>query len=273
MGRIKTIEKRYDLSRPFIQKVPWRVANFAISDFTGNSARTLIRFHETETETEQQIRLRWGLSGLVDEHGNPGLEMWIVNEIAQPNRVATFLFSEEEISIQTGAETVMIENPETFVMDVAGVRINPATKEKQILIDAAGHGQVDVLTSALPVDAATEATLAALRNRLNEQSGILDSTTATLLANAIYTGAAFSIAGWGRLIGTCFASHAGTLRVEQRQNIAGFTAWDVVSEFPCTAGASMGFSVEVVAAQAEVVFVNSATNQTSFRLSVGLRRV
>lgn len=104
----------------------------------------------------------------------------------------------------------------------------------------------------------------------NELSDIVASTTTPLGANATYTSPQFVTAGWGKIVGSCYADQPGTLRVEQRNDGVN---WDVRSEFSYSAGALLGFSVEVVGNEARIVFINGATAQTVFRLYCRLRRV
>jgi len=106
--------------------------------------------------------------------------------------------------------------------------------------------------------------------RLNGLSAVLDSTTAVLAIDGVFTGVTMPAAGWGRIVGSCYADVAGTLRVEQRNDGVN---WDVRSSFAYAAGDLMGFSVEVVGNEARVVYVNGATAQTAFRLHVRARRI
>ena len=126
--------------------------------------------------------------------------------------------------------------------------------------------QLDVLLSTR----ATEATLAAVRDRINELSAVLDSTTAVLAAAGTFTGLTLAVSGYGRIVGSCYADVAGTLRVEQRNDGTNF---DVRSEFAYAAGALLGFSVEVVGNEARLVYVNGATAQLAFRLYTRARRI
>jgi len=112
--------------------------------------------------------------------------------------------------------------------------------------------------------------LPTIRDRINELSGVLASTTTALGANASYTSGSFTVSGYGRIVGSCYADQAGTLYVEQSSDGTNF---DVQSTFSYSAGALLGFSVEVVAPTARVRYVNGATAQTVFRLYVRARRI
>lgn len=130
-----------------------------------------------------------------------------------------------------------------------------------------------LLLQHLNVDLSTrsaEATLAAVRDRINEQSAVLAFTTAILAAGASFTGIAFSVSGWGRIVVSCYADVAGTLRVEQRND---GTNWDTRSEFTYAAAALLGYSVDVVGSEARIVYVNGATAQVAFRLYCRGRRI
>lgn len=96
----------------------------------------------------------------------------------------------------------------------------------------------------------------------------LDSTTAILGADAVYTTtAAVDCSKMRRIVGTVISDQAGTLLVEQAPD--GIN-WDVASSFAVTAGAAegdgQGFSVEVVAPSMRLKYTNGATPQTVFRL-------
>ncbi len=105
---------------------------------------------------------------------------------------------------------------------------------------------------------------------LNKVSAPVDSTVAPLGIAATYTGAAFSCVENGRIVGSCFADQAGTLYIDQRLDGVN---WDTRSTIAYVANDPMGFSVEVVAPEARVVFLNGAVGQGTFRLYTSLRRV
>ena len=105
---------------------------------------------------------------------------------------------------------------------------------------------------------------------LNNVSAPVDSTVAVLGIAATYTGTAFSCVENGRIVGSCFADQAGTLYIDQR--LDGIN-WDIRSTIAYVANDPMGFSVEVVAPEARVVFLNGAVGQGTFRLYTSLRRV
>ena len=118
--------------------------------------------------------------------------------------------------------------------------------------------------------AAKSVDVSAVRDRINELSAVVSYTTTPLAAGASFTGTAFSTAGWGRIVGSCYSDQGGTLYVDQRND--GLN-WDVRSAFSYAAGSLMGFSVEVVGNEARLVYVNGATAQTVFRLYCRLRRI
>ena len=105
---------------------------------------------------------------------------------------------------------------------------------------------------------------------VNKVSAVLDSSTANLGIGVTYTGEAFSIEEWGRIIGSCYSDVAGTLYVDQRED---GTNWDIRSTIDYPAGGLIGFTVEVVANEARLVFTNGAVGQAAFRLYARLRRV
>jgi hypothetical protein len=109
----------------------------------------------------------------------------------------------------------------------------------------------------------------AIRDRLNELTSQA-STTTPLAAGATYTSAVFTCAGFARIVGTVYADQAGTLYVEQS---ADGTNFDSSSSFSVSAGAPFGFTVEVVAPNARIRYVNGATAQTVFRLYAFTRRI
>lgn len=132
-------------------------------------------------------------------------------------------------------------------------------------------GIVNLFRRALERYGAAKSTdVSAVRDRINELSDVVSFTTTPLAAGASFTGTAFTVAGWGRIVGSCYSDQAGTLRVEQRNDGVN---WDVRSEFSYSAGALLGFSVEVVGNEARIVFINGATAQTVFRLYCRLRRI
>lgn len=107
------------------------------------------------------------------------------------------------------------------------------------------------------------------REMINTQA-LADSTTQPLAAGDAYTGAAFPVAGWGRIVGSVYSDQAGTLYIEQSPDGVN---WDVVVSINYAAGTTPGFSVEVLAPEARLRYVNGATAQTVFRLYAYRRRV
>ena len=88
------------------------------------------------------------------------------------------------------------------------------------------------------------------------------STTTALAASASWTSASEEVLTFGRITGTVFADVAGTLYVEQSPDN---TNWDVVDSWSVSAGAGLGFSVELVGRYVRIRFTNGATAQTTFR--------
>jgi len=120
---------------------------------------------------------------------------------------------------------------------------------------------------ALAVSAVSQVVSAEFKNKI---SAIVASTIIPLAAGATYISSAFSLEDSARIIGSCFADQDGTLYIEQRNDSIN---WDVRSEFTYTASERLGFSVEVVANEARIRFVNGATPQGAFRFYARLRRI
>lgn len=96
---------------------------------------------------------------------------------------------------------------------------------------------------------------------------LADSTTTTIAAAGVYTGAAFSTASARGIIGSIFSDQSGTLQVQQSPDR---TNWDIVETFYYPGGSSgLDFRVSVDtpgATQGRLVYTNGATAQTTFRL-------
>jgi hypothetical protein len=105
---------------------------------------------------------------------------------------------------------------------------------------------------------------------MNKVSAVVDSTTTALAGNASYTGAAFSVEEYGKIIGVCYSDVAGTLYIDQRSDGSN---WDSRETLPYTAGEAMGFIVEVMGNEGRLVYTNGAGAQTTFRLYARLRRI
>lgn len=105
---------------------------------------------------------------------------------------------------------------------------------------------------------------------LNPLSDIKAFTTTTLAAGATFTSPTFPTQGFGRIVGSCFADVAGTLRIEQRNDGAN---WDARNEISYGAGSLLAFDVAVVGNEARIVYVNGATAQATFRLYSRLRGI
>ena len=73
-----------------------------------------------------------------------------ITNVAQAGKTLRLLAG-RDMDFESGNDVSIVDTQEN--------RINPATSENQILVNAQKHGQIDVLSSALPVGAATEATV------------------------------------------------------------------------------------------------------------------
>ena len=104
----------------------------------------------------------------------------------------------------------------------------------------------------------------------NKVSAVLDSTIIPLVAADTYTGGAFTVDEYARIVGSIYSDVAGMLYVDQRNDGVN---WDVMTTIPYTAAAKAGFSVEVVGIQARLRYVNGAVNQAAFQLYARARRI
>lgn len=86
----------------------------------------------------------------------------------------------------------------------------------------------------------------------------------TLLGNAeVFTSSQTSSGTYDTVTGTVYASHAGTLNVEQSSD---GTNWDKNDSTSVSATTGTSFSVAIVAPYWRLRYVNGATPQTTFRL-------
>lgn len=69
------------------------------------------------------------------------------------------------------------------------------------------------------------------------------------------------------VVGMVFANQAGNIFIEQSMD---GTNWDLSTTYAVTAGDGKGFKEEVFAPYVRVRYVNGATPQTAFRLTVRL---
>lgn len=69
------------------------------------------------------------------------------------------------------------------------------------------------------------------------------------------------------VVGMVFADQAGTIYIEQSMN---GTNWDLSTNYVVTASDGKGFKEEVFAPFVRIRYVNGATPQTAFRLTVRL---
>lgn len=98
-------------------------------------------------------------------------------------------------------------------------------------------------------------------------------TTTVLAAAATYTGTsrdAGTTPAYQRFVARAYASHDGTLRVEDSTDN---TTWRTVASIPVAAGATQTIDAMVMARYNRVVYVNGATLQTAFRVTSGYHRI
>lgn len=98
-------------------------------------------------------------------------------------------------------------------------------------------------------------------------------TTTVLAAAATYTGTsrdAGTTPAYQRFVARAYASHDGTLRVEDSTDN---TTWRTVASIPVAAGATQTIDAMVLARYNRVVYVNGATLQTAFRVTSGYHRI
>lgn len=124
---------------------------------------------------------------------------------------------------------------------------------------------VTVATSGFGNRAVLVDSLASEYDARKVKTTLADSTIVNLADGATYTGAQFATEGYQKIIGSVFSNAAGTLYVDQSQDI---TNYDVIETIAYAAGSVLvGFSVEIVAPYARIRFIDTAgTAQTSFRL-------
>jgi hypothetical protein len=96
------------------------------------------------------------------------------------------------------------------------------------------------------------------------------STTTPLTGSSTFTGSQFSTNGFGRITGTVFADQSGTVDVDQSSDGANY---DYTSSFSVSASTGLAFSVEVIAPNARIRYVNGGSNQGTFRLYSFTRRI
>lgn len=93
----------------------------------------------------------------------------------------------------------------------------------------------------------------------------LDETAAPLLASGTYaTSPGIDVSDYSHIVGTCFASHNGTLFPEFSPDN---TDWDGQESRAYIAGEKLGYKAPRIERYFRIRFVNDATDQTTFRLT------
>lgn len=99
----------------------------------------------------------------------------------------------------------------------------------------------------------------------------LVSTTSTLLANAPFTSSTIDASAYAKITGTIYASHPGTLLIQQSFD---GTNWDAQFQLAYDPSTSAGtIEVPVLAPNLRVVYTNGGVAQTAFRLYIGGRPI
>lgn len=93
-----------------------------------------------------------------------------------------------------------------------------------------------------------------------------NSTSATLLANAIFTGASEDVLSYALVSVMVYASHASATDGLEIQWSSDGTNWDDSEKFTIPATTGKTFSAGVQARYFRVKYTNGGTNQTAFRL-------
>lgn len=92
-----------------------------------------------------------------------------------------------------------------------------------------------------------------------------EATRTPLAGNGVYTSATLMAETYDTIVGTVFADQAGTLYIEQSHD---GTHWDFSSSNSISASTGEAISEVVVAPYFRARYVNGATPQTAFRLTV-----
>ena len=95
------------------------------------------------------------------------------------------------------------------------------------------------------------------------QHGVALESSTPLIADAIFTGEAHDAQYHSRFGGSVYASHQGTLYVDQSPD---GTNWDIRDQFDVAGGVGRTYEVDLHARYVRVYYVNGPTNQTAFRL-------
>ncbi len=96
------------------------------------------------------------------------------------------------------------------------------------------------------------------------------NTTVALAASGTFTGTNVLVDGYSLITGTVYSDQAGTLYIDQSSD---GTNYDVTTNVSVSAATGVSFSVQVVAPNARIRYVNGATAQTTFRLYSFLRSI
>lgn len=92
-----------------------------------------------------------------------------------------------------------------------------------------------------------------------------EATSNPLAGNATYTSGTLIADTYDTIVGLVYASHAGTLYIEQ--SIDG-TNWDLSESVAVSATTGTRFEKTIVAPYYRIKYTNGGTQQTTFRLSV-----
>lgn len=118
----------------------------------------------------------------------------------------------------------------------------------------------------------TDAT-GALRVDLNGTISTNNSTTATLLAAATFTGTGEDALNYNEIRITVIASHASATDGLSIQQSSDNSNWDITDTYTVPASTGKTYSVPRQARYFRIVYTNGGTNQTSFRLQSILNRL
>lgn len=99
-----------------------------------------------------------------------------------------------------------------------------------------------------------------------------NSSTATLAANAVFTGTADTSTNYASISVYIFADQASATDGLQIQQSSDGTNWDVSDKYTVPANTGKTFGIQVTAANVRVVYTNGATVQGAFRLHTMLHK-
>lgn len=162
------------------------------------------------------------------------------------------------------------------------------TLASAIKAEDAGHSSGDKGIPALAVRNDTGAVLAtsdldyipiatdatgAVRVDLNGTVSTNNSSTATLLSGAVFTGTSDDSLNYNEIRVTVIASHASATDGLSIQQSSDNTNWDSTDTYTIPATTGKTYSVPRQARYIRVVYTNGGTNQSSFRLQTILNRL